>query len=81
MTKLKLKKKLIKKLNDFRSCKMCGEKQSVKQIFWTGPSAKEGREQVQALNRMRGDMEAATALQKLQQAQDSYQEQEEQEQK
>jgi hypothetical protein len=60
---------------------MCGEKQSVKQIFWTGSSAKEGREQVQALNRMRGDMEAATALQKLQQAQDSYQEQEEQEQK
>ena len=30
----------------FRSCKMCGEKQSVKQIFWTGHSAKDGREQV-----------------------------------
>ena len=60
---------------------MCGEKQSVKQIFWTGFSAKDGREQVQALNRMRGDLEAATAFQKLQQAQESFQKQEEQEQK
>ena len=51
----------------YRTCKLCGEKQTLKQIFWIGSSGKEGREQVQQLNLARGQMAMHNAHLRLQQ--------------
>lgn len=45
---------IVKKFSNKWSCKMCGEKQSVKHVYGTSSSASECREYVQHLNQQRG---------------------------
>ena len=47
---------IVKKSTNKWQCKMCGEKQSLKQAFGTSSSAKDLRDLCQQLNEKRGEM-------------------------
>ena len=54
----------IKKSTNRWSCKVCGDKQSLKQVFFKGTS-KECRQRVQELNHRRGTVSVEHSISKL----------------